>query len=320
MAGDRDPKAEKTFREFGVIYEFRPDVPPSSFDVERSQANQVRLGAVIDTPTAEKYTEDMLHGHRFPPVWAYRAKSGKLVVGDGNTRLVAAINANGALLDTYIVEGDPDVLTQLFYTANRNHGRPHSAAEMEAHALWMVEKFSMTPADACRQTGAPIKRITKALAQLRANDRAARYGIPPKKWQDLGTSVQSRLNNIKTGEGFAPATTLAIDARLSVEDVNLLVVRLNEEDSGARQQELVASVRAGMADRINAVATGRAGERGAVGGGLAGQLGRCLGQVLTLPESDILDAAIGTAARHDLGQRLDAAIIVLENIRKALAQ
>jgi hypothetical protein len=112
---------------------------------------------------------------------------------------------------------------------------------------------------------------------------------------------------------------LARDAGLGFDDVNTIVGHLNETRSGARQAKMVASVRDGMADRIQQTATTGATYPGKRAGSPRAKLGMATGQVLGLPEPQVFIDDFPDDVRAEMAKRIDEAIERLAAIREVLA-
>ncbi len=90
-----DVKIEDYLEGKGVTWVFKPGVSPEEFDQDKSLHNQARF-VPVDDERVQTYTEAMRRGDRFPPVIAHGAK--RLVIADGNHRLLAASKARIALI------------------------------------------------------------------------------------------------------------------------------------------------------------------------------------------------------------------------------
>ncbi len=300
---------------YAVGWDFHLSMPTSEFDIDRSLANQARFQALHEDRVQE-YQEAVERGDAFPAVIAYRpgrANSAKLVIIDGNHRLVAHDRA-GRPVDVYEIDRTtkPAMIAVMNYAFNARHGLAISDEEKVAHAIYLIDSGASQEA-AAAAVNVRMGLLTRALNKAKADQRAREVGLDAREWDNLAQSVKNRLKQIHTDEGYAAAAHLAYQARLNTEEVVDLTSLLATSKSAAKQRALVRAEADRLADRIQDT-----------GGGLLGnatrtmapkaRVGMLLGQVLALPDDLAgLAAAYADAEREPEGERIMEAA---EKLRK----
>ena len=308
------PDIEKMLADRNIEFEFVAGLSTSRFNREASLKNQARLGAVLNQDVVDRYAQGVENGDYFPPVIAHEVK-GKLVILDGNHRLNAHIKA-GAPIDAYIVSGSGQALTLLTYEANAKHGLPSSEEDRLHHAMFLIGS-GMRIGEAAKRLGVKETALRKKVMQDAADRRADDVGILRTRWESLPMSVRSRLGNINTDEGFKAMVELALDARLTAEEINKYVPIINETRSGGRQVAMVESVRDSFKARIaeSAFTTGQ----GRRAGGAHSRLSMAVGQLVGLPEPSVFVDQVPEAMRPDVIKKIDEATDHLAALKKALS-
>jgi hypothetical protein len=304
---------------FHVDYEYRMQVPVDDFDIDRSLANQARFQA-LDEPTVALYQEGVERGDSFPAVIAYRAgraASAKLVIIDGNHRLVAHERA-ARPVDVYEIDRGTraQAISLMTFAFNTKHGRPTSLAERLEHAKFLVDNGASQDT-AAAAVNVPLRDLKRAMTKAKSDERAKEVGADPREWEQISQSGRHRLLNVSTDEGFLDAIHLAYIAQLNAEECFELTTLLNTTKSGRKQSQLVKAERERLAERIQGVGGGVLKGAGATSHRAMSpraRLGIVLGQVIALPEDfDSLARAFGESERSESAQRVLAAS---ERLRK----
>lgn len=299
---------------YHVGFAFLTNVPTTSFDIEGSLANQARFEA-INEDTVEQYVEAVNRGDHFPAVIAYRKrKGGKLVIVDGNHRLVAHDRA-GASMDVYEIEDGTraQVIALMTFAFNTKHGRPTSEAERVTQAIYLIDNGASLP-QASAAVNVPERIVKRAVNKANADKRADEVGLVRREWDNMGAAVRARLLNITTDEGFKDASELAFKAKMGADEVFELVSLLNGSKSATRQRALVRTKASELSDRIQDLAGGVLGtaERRAIGP--KQRVAMCLGQVTALP--DDVAAIARTYAEAEREEAASSLLDASEKLRK----
>ncbi|HEX5522677.1 MAG TPA: ParB/Srx family N-terminal domain-containing protein [Pedococcus sp.] len=232
----RNLQLEHYLRKNGVLVNFFDEVPLERFHVQKSRANQSRHIALHDEAVA-KYADSIERGVALPAIVTYKAsrtENAKLIIIDGNHRLAAY-----AKLDlrppTYVLHDDTasNMIQLLTFTLNVGNGLPLTQEEAIDHALGL-HYGGMSVADAAKQLGIGKSALDTALQKRAAHHRVDRAGADRRAWESLRESVQLRLHNIGTDDGFAAAILLAHEAGLTLMEVATLVKAVNEIPTGTR--------------------------------------------------------------------------------------
>jgi hypothetical protein len=313
-ASNKRPDIEKMLAERNIEFEFIEGLSTSRFNREESLKNQARLGMTLNKETVERYVQAIDNGDQFPPVIAHEVK-GKLVILDGNHRLNAHIQAT-APIDAYICSGSGQALTMLTFEANAKHGLPSSEEDRLHHGLFLIDS-GMRIGEAAKRLGVKENKLRTAVNQQLANRRAHEVGIPRPAWDALPVSIRSRLGNINTDEGFKAMAMLALDARLSADDINKYVPIINETRAAGRQVAMVESLRDNLKAQIAEAAF--KGGQGKRAGSTHARLAMAVGQLVGLPEPSVIASQVPETMRPDVIRRLDEAADRIAAIKKALA-
>lgn len=315
---NRRADIEKMLLDLGVTeFEFRQQVPLEEFDREKSLSNQARFKHV-DPEVAARYTEAMKRGDVFPPVIAWR-RGRKLIMSDGNHRLVSATAAEAPALDAYEVRAPGKTLAVLTMLANTKHGLPTNLDERVSHAIYLMDS-DVSMAQAAERLNIPVKEIQKRWNKVSADRRANDVGILMTDWDKLNQGVRLRLANISTDEGFEAATKLALAAGITSEEVHSLVTQLNETRSGTRQKKIVSDLEAAYAERIQANAGGVLGKNNSRKSmSPKSRFGMAMASLSAIPDDiSSLAAAFAEAERADAARRARENAGKLEKLAAAL--
>lgn len=314
--GNRRPDIEAFLLENHTSFTFKQAVKIEMFDIDKSLKNQARLGTPINQEAVNRYTEDIINGDEFPPILVEKGPKGYIVL-DGNHRLQAHKKA-AAPIDVYVCEAPPAVLVLLTFLANTKHGLPSSDVDRVHHALFLIDG-GLSVADAAARLSVPVNKVRVAVSKQNANRRADDAGLLRSDWERIPDGVRTRLGNINTDEGFKAAVQLVRDAGLSAPEVNKVVTHLNDTRSGARQAAMVAAVREEMVDRIAQTRVAGPPRKGMHHSSPRTRLALAMGHINALPAPTAFDAdLLPDSTRTELADKVDAAIDVLTEIRKAL--
>ena len=252
----RRPDIEDYLASRSVEYVFEEGVASSEFDVRRSLINQARFEPLNDA-VVENYTAAMKRGDKFPAIIAsYVGK--KLVVVDGNHRL-AAYMACGEKIPVYVIDASAETITLMTYEANTKHGLPTTEAERLQHAIWLMDNGA-TQTKAAEVVGLTIGGIRTAWEKVKADRRAKALDI--RDWNLIPAGGRQRLSHLRTDEGFEAASLLAVQAKLSTNEIEDLVGKVNSVRSSSSQVALIEEERDKMKVRIQENASGIIRARG----------------------------------------------------------
>jgi hypothetical protein len=305
--------------QYHVGWEYLHQVPTAHFDIDKSLRNQARFEA-LDEPTVALYQEGVERGDPFPAVIAYRSgrrPDGKLVIIDGNHRLVAHDRASRPI-DVYVVEPGtkPILIARMTFAFNTRHGRPTSEEERVHHALFLVDNGASLDA-AAAAVNVPLRIVRKAALRAKADLRAAEVGADMREWEAIGGTNRSRLLNVSTDEGFVGAIHLAYAARLGSDEVFELVALLNTSKSAAKQRQILRSETDRYSGRIQDAGAGVLGTADRKTMSAKGRVGVALGMLLSLPDDDAATARLwAEPERAEAAERL---LGVAERLRKLAA-
>jgi len=236
----------------GVEYTYQGDFPLYTIDRDASLKNQARVGAPLLEEVVERYTIAMSNDAQFPPIVVYAAGKNKYIVIDGNHRLQAAIRAEKPL-DAYVVTNpSPEQISILTYESNVTHGEPTTLAEREQQALDLVNR-GISATDAAKIMGVRLARLEYLTNDQRATERLVALGYDA---NDFGITARRRLNNIHSDVVLSQMASLVKDAKLTYEQVDEIVPRINAQRNEAQQLSVVTEARRDFDGVIKATAGG----------------------------------------------------------------
>lgn len=317
-AGRReDIEAELT--ELGLTWRFNADGSLADIDMNKSLANQARLGEPINRERIETYKEALRAHAKFPAlVVDFTGRKRKGVLMDGNHRAIASQEAEFDIFARYeVTDGDPSAITLYTFRANVKHGLPNSIEDRIEHAIWLIES-GVTQAQALRQLQIPATQFKKAWSYHQADKRADEAGVDRTLWDALAGSVRQRLLNVSTDDALVAAAKLTHRAGLTTDEVFDLVSQLNATKSWARQQQILKAMEQVYADRIKSGAGGKL--RGAERRALTPKQrwNMALGFIAALPEPQAVVRQIAGAERDDYKKRLTDAGQKMIDLAKSL--
>lgn len=229
----RQPVDEQWLDKHLVRWRFEQGVSLSQFDVEESLANQNRWIPITDD-RVQVYREAMERGDIFPAPIAYRAESGKLVMIDGNHRLLALLKVGFSRINVYVVDANKDIVNRLLQTANDRSGLNRTEAEKIQSAIQLVDGGS-TMENAAVAVGVPPSLLKKKHAEEKANRRARNLGVS-KKFTALSPSLRRSLVTLNSDPAFVALSKFLVQAdQLSITEAKQLIssVRQARSDEGA---------------------------------------------------------------------------------------
>jgi hypothetical protein len=180
----QDPKIEHWLTTEGVKHQYLAEVPVTDIDIEASKRNQARVNAPILEDVVERYTLAYIDGAEFPPVIAYRADSGRLVLLDGNQRLSAAIDAERQFIDCYeCFDLDDMHRTALCWTANSLNGDPGSQLDRMLQAKQFHLRYPGLPREeVARRFRLKPEKFARELRGDEVNARLNQFGLDPESF------------------------------------------------------------------------------------------------------------------------------------------
>lgn len=310
---------EEWLNGWGVAWTLHEAINIDNFDIERSLRNQARLGAPVDTEYVERYATAMRDGAEFPGVVAWRDdRNTKLVIIDGNHRMMAAREAEYELPVYVVKDAKVQTITAMTFEANVRHGKSTTEDERIHHALWLIDN-GMNVTEAAKRMAVPKSKVNKANSDQAAGRRADSVGITRRDWDGIPQSYRVRLGMIHTDEGFRAAVKLVKDAGLLFPEITEMVSTMNDTRSGQRQEGLVKSLRNNQyAERIQEVKAGGGKAIGKRVRSPKASLSSGLGLLHTIPSDDVIVASLGAAEREDMAAKVDEAVARLTTLRAAL--
>jgi ParB-like chromosome segregation protein Spo0J len=252
----RHADTEEWLDGLGIAWTFKPGLYLGAVDREASLANQARL-LPLDLEVVERYAADYERGDRFPPLLAYapgRDQHRSVVLIGGNHRLGGAEKAGRTTHDVYLLDIDDAQVLPLAYADNRRHGLAPSDEERVLQAAHLIDARGISQGEAAAIVGLSIGKLSRGIATIRADDRAAELGLDA--WPTLSKSVRWRLSALVSDVVFEAAARLAIFSEMGADDIYSLVRQLqaagNEDDAlhivGEAEEEQSAR-RAGTGSR-----------------------------------------------------------------------
>lgn len=233
--GSADPEIEAWLKERGVQFTFTPDFSIYQINMERSLANQARIGAPLIEEVVERYQIAMENGAVFPPVVLYQ--DGKsFVVVDGNHRVSAADRAGLNAVDAYVLKNpSPTQVSVLTYEANTRHGEPTTSVERERQAVHLIEQGT-SKSEAAKLLGVKLARLEYVMSDQEASKRLATLGYDP---ADFTVTHRRRMHNIHSDVVFAAVADLVKATHMTFEQLDRLVPRINAQRNEAQQLSVV---------------------------------------------------------------------------------
>lgn len=244
----RSPVIEDWLERQKVKHAYWEVVPLARIDADRSLRNQARMDRALDQKTVESYAQAMRDGASFPALIAYKVDPDReklatpgadLVLITGNHRMAAAIEANRADFDVYVVEdASPLVRERLTRTANFLEGRRPPPEEALQHAMWLVSHDGYTAGAAAKMTNLRRSGVETALRAERTRSRLLSMGIDATGGH-FAQAVLDRLGALRGDPVLEAAARAVIDYHLSTELAAEMLRRVHAGRSEAEQLRLI---------------------------------------------------------------------------------
>lgn len=300
MDNQRDTVVEQILKKEKIPYHYEKDVPLTQINREASLKNQARYQAI-----KQEHVDDLIilaaSGYALNALVGYRAKDGYIVLVNGNHRLEAYVQGNQTKqlnitkTDMYILEiANPDVIDRITRTINAlNVVLPMTRDEKLEQAKILVLVQNMTHKEAADRLVIPEKSVTSALQAHNVRQRLAKYQFT----NSLTPTTLSKMYRIKQDEALVAIASLAVDAKLSSDEVGEISKKVQEAaESASHQQKVINSLRDGCKERIAKIGKGKS--RRQINPSI--RLGRCIRAInSTRPESVIpIDSVMAKAAKR----------------------
>jgi hypothetical protein len=237
-----DPEAEAVMREIRVQFRVEPAFPLELIDEAGSGQWQIRPAGSVNADVALRYQEAMVQGAAFPYVVVYEDRGtglpGRLV--SGAHRTAAARAAGVAQVGAYVItRADPIQIEELMVRLNATHGHQLSAGDVELLILRLLDAYPrLTDGEVARWFGNAV--LTSRVVSLRRRRTVQRRLVDRGVLYDqLHESAMEQLYPLEYDESLAAAANLAIDAGLTVQDVQGLVREMGDHGTAANQLGVV---------------------------------------------------------------------------------
>lgn len=306
LSAGRREDIESDLTKLGLEWRYNADGNIADIDMQKSLANQARLGEPVNEERVETYAEAIRQGAKMPAVVTdFTGRKRKGVMMDGNHRILGSEKAGFDIFARYeVTGGDPAAITLYTFQANAKHGLPNSLEDRIEHAIWLIES-GVPQRQALRQLQVPASKFSAAWGRHLADRKADEVGLDRTWWDTLGKSMKAKLQGVSTEEGFRGAAELTYQAGLTMGEVQELVAELNQSNSVRKQEAMLKDKRAVYEDRIRAKAGGALARGGSKRAMTPKQRwNMALGQITGLPEPKSVVRLIAGAERDDFKKRL----------------
>ncbi len=198
----RNLQAEALLDEVGLDYEL-VWMTIDDIDMKASLQNQARI-IPLDPDRKDRYRAAISAGAKFPAPLIGNNGKAKGIVGDGNTRICAWIDAGyeqvPAYLFHYKTEAEFRAIADL---ANaRLNGEPNTLQERLAHAARACERTGMTNADAAVLFGVTKSGLTAYRRAILIRSTLVDLGVPIVLWRDLSDAMIVDLGGLVTDDAW----------------------------------------------------------------------------------------------------------------------
>lgn len=269
-------------------------------DLVASITNQSRFDP-IDEPTVERYVAALQDGALFPAVIVRRIAGARadgddqLVILGGNHRARAHRDAGRKHLEAFVITCDDLTALEIAYGDNATHGLPPSEAERLAHALVLVDR-GRSAADAARTVGIDPQRVTRRLAVVGVDKRAARCGVALELTK-VGDTVRPRLASLRDDRVFTKFIRTLATEGIPTQDALKIIGDLNTQPTAQAAIDLLAiHVQEHRATTRVGRTAGRPSENPYL------QLRTALGTIRHLNAADVIDAVRTDRELQDLAR------------------
>lgn len=309
----RDAETEALLNKCNVDYSFDPEVPLSRIDKLKSLQNQARLEP-INQEVVDVYTADLNRGDTFPAVILLDPGGrAKLRILGGNHRYFAHEAAGLKTIRAYVVRAEPEVALRITYEDNRKHGLQPSLMEKIMQAIHLIDT-GWGVREAAASVGVPEARISQERSMVKASRRAKDLQIDSERFNALPKHTRYALGQIRSDPVFEEATSLTFDARLGVDDVKALCLRLRAARSDNDAMQILGLEREELQNRIQRTGGGKIRKPRTA----RAVVMVALKEIRHKAVSDVLSSSPTPEAKAELRKEVDATITHLEAVRKAL--
>lgn len=228
-------RTEDVLKAYGLDFQLQ-SVPLATIDTKAGLSNQARDKA-LEEGTVDQYACAMKSGSVFPAVVTHKIGSKYVPLG-GNHRIAAATKAGRENVMTYIVDlGRDEMLAFIIPNAlNLVEGRRLSYQECIEKAISDVTRFGSTPEEAARKFQVSETPVRLGIKSNETQARlAAKIGQVKLPKTSLGV-----LSSIANDNILAAVATLACKARLSGDDIRVIVRDVSEKRTELEQLAFVA--------------------------------------------------------------------------------
>jgi uncharacterized ParB-like nuclease family protein len=252
----RNAETEALLDECNVDWSFDPELQLNRIDRAKSLQNQARLEP-INQEVVDVYAADVDRGDTFPAIIVLDPGGrAKLRVLGGNHRFAAYTVAGRKTIPAYVVRAEPEVALRITYEDNRKHGLQPSLFEKILQAIHLIDT-GWNIRDAAKAVGVPEPRISTERSMVKAGRRAKDLGINSERFNALPKHSRYALGQIRSDPVFEEAVKLTFDARLSVDEVKRLAVRLREARSDNDAMQIIGLERESLQSRIQKTGGGK---------------------------------------------------------------
>ncbi len=249
----RSLQYERELEKHTTEFEYIEAWPLARIDQEKSEANQARMGLVINenrvTVYAGWYADPRYQN--FPPLVgrkASKAADAKLILIDGNQRSTAARRAGRKTHDIYLITSqDPQVITKILATFNAaiSCWEP-SFADKIAHAIRLIE-IGQSQDQAAQNAGVTKPQLADEVVDIRVVAALRSNGIITGSTIN-GALTPSNRNKIHSlyllDEELMCQMALAIvDAGLVGKEVSEQIKKIKAERTPAARLEVIKNMR-----------------------------------------------------------------------------
>jgi len=242
-----DLKAESDYRAMAIPFSMQT-IRFSQIDLKESSFNGARLGDTIIDDLVDDYAQGMTNGDTFPSVVVYEAKGGKFIIISGNQRsnAIKKLIANGELpkdptMEVYVLDtADQMLLEAVARSANVSHGSRATAAERMAHAVYMVTKFGMKPADAALLYMVSCSNINSNIRAERVRRDLGKQNIDVSALPNSAIEPLRKLEN--DNNSFLKVGSLVAQHKPTGERVKQIINRVGKAKSDAGRSSVVKAI------------------------------------------------------------------------------
>lgn len=275
---------ERWLKSEGVGFTYHAQLAIGEIDRKKSWDNQARF-IPIDERLVDEYARAKRDGAQFPALIGYRNGTGKVVLIDGNHRLAADEVVGVTFTDIYLVDSkDRLVLERLTRSANMQNGWRPSRQEVIAHVKHLVRHYGQPVAGVAKTFGIAYETANNWIQEEDVADRLIELGHDPR---GIAATNLRRLHSlIKHDTLLWSAFDLVRSAKLSVGEVDDLVLAIKAKTSDFDRMVVVTAWRERLAERVAQSQNGRS--QWPAKAGLLGSMSRIINLIERYPSPDQL--------------------------------